>query len=78
MKFERYQNLSGDSGVTRYTIGIDFIGVQFRDPVVYIYDNVGPGREHVERMKALARAGRALATYINLYVRKRYARIVRP
>jgi hypothetical protein len=42
MKPERYRNLRGDSGVTYYAIGPDFIAVQFQDPTVCIYDDSRP------------------------------------
>jgi hypothetical protein len=71
---ERYRNLSGDSGVTYYAIGPDFIAVQFQDPNVYIYDDSRPGPAHVDRMKALAAAGRGLGSYISQHVRKAFAR----
>ena len=71
---ERYRNLSGDSGVTSYATGADFIAVQFKTSEVYVYDYVTPGREHVERMKALAESGRGLSTYIAQHVSRTYAR----
>jgi len=74
MKPERYRNLGGDSGVTYYAIGPDFIAVQFHDPNVYIYDDTRPGLAHVEKMKALAASGRGLGTYISQHVRKAFAR----
>jgi len=74
MKPEPYRNLSGDSGVTYYAIGPDFIAVQFHDPTVYFYDHTRPGRAHVEQMKTFAMGGRGLGTYINRHVRKAFAR----
>ena len=74
MKPERYRNLSGDSGVTYYAIGPDFIAVQFHDPTVYIYDHTRPGRAHVEQMKVFAVGGRGLGSYITRHVRKAFAR----
>jgi hypothetical protein len=74
MKPEPYRNLAGDSGVTAYAIGSDFIAVQWKPPAVYVYDDVRPGREHVETMKALAESGRGLGTYISQHVGKAYAR----
>jgi hypothetical protein len=71
---ERYRNLNGDSGVTNYAIGPDFIAVQFQDPTIYIYDDTRPGRAHVEQMKAFAVCGRGLGTYISRHVRKAFAR----
>jgi hypothetical protein len=71
---ERYLNLKGDSGVTHYDIGPDFIRVQFGDPTIYVYDHARPGQYHVDRMKALAVSGRGLATYISRHVGEAYAR----
>lgn len=71
---ERYRNLNGDSGVSHYAIGVDFIAIQFGDPIVYVYDYVRPGRDRVEKMKELAGAGRGLGTYVNKHVRKAFAR----
>ena len=70
----RYGNLSGDSGVTHYAIGADFVAVQFGTPTVYVYDYDQPGRITVEQMKSFALAGRGLGTYISQHVRKAYAR----
>jgi len=60
-----YQNLSGNSGVTHYKTGKDFIEVMFRDkPDIYIYSYTKTGKEHVDRMKILAMRGRGLSAYI--------------
>jgi hypothetical protein len=71
---ERYQNLSGDSGVEYYECGADSIKVRFRGGLTYVYDRTSPGLQHVNRMKELARAGRGLSTYISQHVRTAYAR----
>ena len=68
-----YKNLGGNSGVSAYEIGDDYIKVEFDDQEAYVYDYEEPGRDHVERMKELAEAGQGLHTYINQYVRERYA-----
>lgn len=68
---ERYLNLSGDSGVTGYELGADFIRVRFRGGVTYRYGRVSPG-QHLGRMKACAVAGRGLGTYISQNVRNLY------
>jgi len=73
MKPKRYRNRGGESGITRYAIGNDFIAVQFRDDTVYVYDYERPGRDHVEQMKARARAGHGLGTYITEHVRHAFA-----
>jgi hypothetical protein len=57
MKPERYRSFNGDSGVTYYALGPDFVAVQFQDPTVYVYDDTRPGRTHVQKMKALAAGG---------------------
>lgn len=55
---QRYRNLSGDSGVTHYAIGEDFIEVEFTaKSTIYIYSNSVNGEHHVEKMKSLAISG---------------------
>jgi len=71
---EPYKNLNGDSGVTHYEIGPDFIRVRFRGDEVYVYDHHTPGAAHVAQMKVLAVGGQGLATYIARHVRTAYAR----
>lgn len=70
----RYKNLNNDSGITDYEIGDDFIRVRFEGPSQYLYTFTTPGRTEVEDMKKLAQNGRGLATYINQFVRARYAK----
>lgn len=71
---KRYLNLSGDSGVTDYEIGEDFIRVRFKGPHQYMYSYSAPGHAEVETMKKLALEGRGLATFISQFVRERYAK----
>ncbi len=71
---QQYGNRSGTSGVTHYEIGPESIRVRFGTPTVYVYDYTTPGRDDVEHMKELARAGKGLSTYISRQVRQRYAR----
>lgn len=75
--FHRYGNRSGGSGVAGYAFTTDGIAVQFTNGAVYLYDHACPGRQHVARMKQLARAGQGLATYISRRVGQRYARLLR-
>ena len=70
---ERYQDLSGTSGIESYEVGDDWIKVRFRGGYAYTYNHASAGVDHVERMKALARAGRGLGTYIGRNVRDAYA-----
>jgi hypothetical protein len=71
---QRYWNLSGDSGVTAYEIGGDYILIEFRTGRVYRYSHAMAGQNHVEHMKELAVAGRGLSTYISQHVRDHYDR----
>jgi hypothetical protein len=71
--FHRYRNQSGNSGVVAYAVMPDAIAVQFADGGVYLYSHDCPGRRHVSRMKALAREGRGLSTYISRHVGNRFA-----
>lgn len=68
-----YLNLSGNSGVTHYEIGDDYIRVKFRgDKPPYRYSHTSAGKQHVDRMKTLAAAARGLGTYISQHVHDRY------
>ncbi len=69
----RYKDLNGNSGVTAYDLGTDYIDVEFRDGKLYRYTHHVPGRQEVEIMKQLAEEGQNLATFINKYVRDRFA-----
>jgi hypothetical protein len=70
---ERYQNLSGNSGVLAYEIGGDFIKVQFKDGSIYLYNYASTGQQDVETMKSLATNGSGLNSFISRYVRKAFA-----
>jgi hypothetical protein len=63
---KQYKNLSGDSGVTHYSIGKDFIKVKFKESSeVYVYNYLLNSKEHIENMKRLAIEGLGLSTYIS-------------
>ena len=70
----RYRNLDGRSGVLRYETTPDSITLTFVDGGRYVYTHARTGRDDVERMKALAQAGRGLSTYVARHVRERYER----
>lgn len=71
--WERYQDKAGDSGVAAYEILPDGIVLEFKvDGRRYLYSYAKPGKEHVEEMKVLAKAGKGLATYVNRFVRDNY------
>lgn len=70
---ERYRNSGGDSGVSSFEIGTDYIIVKFSGTVrTYRYSYRKAGQNHVEAMKRLARSGNGLNSYINRYVKKLY------
>ena len=62
-----------ESGVVAFLPGDEYIDVEFRDGRRYRYSYAMPGRKEVERMKELAEAGKGLTTFINKYVRDRFA-----
>jgi hypothetical protein len=73
-----YRSSTGDSGVVSYDLGPEFITLQFKDGAVYLYNYEKPGKEHVERMKELAKAGAGLSTYVSRQVKDAYARQLWP
>ena len=63
---EAYKNLGGDSAVTGYEIGADYITVWFKTSHNgYRYSNAKTGSGNVQHMKSLAVAGSGLNTFIN-------------
>ena len=71
---ERYLNIDGDSGVSGYEIGVDFIRVQFSSGSIYLYTYVSAGQDLIEQMKVLAKTGNGLNAFINTHARKSYVR----
>lgn len=72
-----YKNLSGQSNVSRYRIGQDFIIVEFKTSGkdgsnTYRYSYASAGQINVEEMKKLAVKGIGLNSFINTIVRKNY------
>ena len=66
---EKYKNVSGQSWVSEYEIGDDFITVKFLVPspsgaTTYKYSYASAGKDIIEKMKELAIAGEGLKTYI--------------
>jgi len=73
----RYKNLGGNSGVSSYEIGDDYIIVEFSDGAGYLYNYNSTGRSDIETMKSLAVSGRGLNSFISRNVRKRFAEKLR-
>ncbi len=69
---KKYKNISGSSGIIAYDIDAAWIKVKFIPGPVYKYSYSKPGKQHVEKMKKLAKEGSELATYISKYVRDAY------
>jgi hypothetical protein len=70
---QRYRNVHGQSGITAYDMGPDYIRVTFTHGGTYAYDYATTGQFHVERMKVLAASGQGLATFISKVVKGTYA-----
>ena len=70
---ETYKNLGGDSGVSSFEIGSDYIEVEFHDGAIYLYTYESAGEYNIEEMKKIANSGEGLNSFINKYVRKKYA-----
>ena len=70
----RYKNLSGHSGVAAYETTTDSITLTFVDGGRYLYTSVSVGRTALDRMIALAKAGRGLSTFVSQRVRENYER----
>lgn len=69
---EKYANRSGQSGVSAYEIGPNYIRVRFSSGSVYQYSYRKAGQSHVENMKQLAMQGSGLNSYINTNVKFKY------
>ncbi|HTM67427.1 MAG TPA: hypothetical protein VL093_13955 [Flavipsychrobacter sp.] len=60
------------TGVIGYALTYSGIILRFRNNELYLYDDVKPGKEHVEQMKRLAETGKGLTTYVTKHVRDNY------
>ena len=74
---KRYKNLGGDAGIRAYEIDEGAITIQFEDGSTYRYTDAVTGADHILEMQRLAEAGEGLTTYINRFVRERYAKKLR-
>lgn len=72
---ESYKNSSGISGVSAFEIQEENILVEFNRDRIYRYTYSSAGKEHVEKMKKLAREGKGLSTYISQNVKEKYAAV---
>lgn len=72
----QYLNLNGTSNVASYEISADSIQVDFKSGTYrhYLYDQIHPGKQVVDAMKALAIQGHGLNSYISTTVKKNFAK----
>lgn len=73
----RYKNLSGDSRVVSYENTPDSITLTFEDGSRYLYTFASAGRADIDRMKALAEAGKGLGTFVARQVRGAFERKIK-
>lgn len=73
MAITKYRNLNGNSSVAGYEITPYHIDIVFNDNSLYRYDYGVTGQSHVETMKSLAVRGWGLCSYIQRFVKKKYA-----
>ena len=70
---EKYKSLKSSYGVVEYDIKTTSISVRFIDkPKIYTYSYRIAGRQHVEKMKLLAKDNSGLSAYISQNVRDLY------
>ncbi len=60
-----YRDINGDSGISAYEYGDDWISVQFKHGGIYTYRSSRISSLHIATMKRLADAGDGLNAYIN-------------
>ena len=64
----------GISGVIAYEELVDGIAVRFRRGQVYLYTATSVGRDQLAGLRAAARRGEGLATYISRHVHDNHVR----
>lgn len=74
---EQYRNYGGNSNVSKFEIGPDWIKVEFKDGTQYLYSYRVSGSANVEQMKKFAKSGEGLNTFISRNVRQNYERKLR-
>lgn len=73
---EIYKNSGGNSGVNAYEILENSMVVEFSNGAIYLYTVESAGRSNIERMKALARSGKGLNSFIITRVKGNYLKKV--
>jgi len=72
----RYRNLNGNSNIISYETTEDSIHVVFKSGTHrnYLYNQVRPGKDVVDRMKVFAEQGQGLNSYITTTVKSSFAK----
>ena len=71
---KKYCDIDGNSGISAYEVGDDFVIVCFAKGGMYLYNYSITGSNHVNKMIELARIGNGLNRYINLNIEHASAR----
>lgn len=74
---EKYGNNNGDSGISGFEIGNNFIHVEFSTGSIYEYTYSSAGENNIKTMINLARSGSGLNSFINTHVKNKYSRKIR-
>jgi hypothetical protein len=61
----KYGDVSGSSGVENYSSGNDFIWIEFKGNVVYLYHDKVTGEKYVRELNQKAILGKGLSTFIS-------------
>lgn len=61
---QTYRDFNGDSGISGFELGEDFIIIEFKSGARYKYTNGSAGSFHINQMKQLAQQGDGLNKYI--------------
>lgn len=70
---KNYADIGGDSGISQYETGADYIDVLFKDGSLYRYTAASAGPANLAQMKELALSGNGLNAFINRNVKKGYS-----
>ena len=68
-----YGNGNGNSGITGYEIGTDYIDIEFRNAKVYRYKEANIGRLNFLNMIVAAIIGSGLNSFINKFIRGKHS-----
>jgi hypothetical protein len=74
---EKYGNSNGNSGVSGYQVGNNYIWVEFSTGSVYEYTYSSAGVSNIEAMINFAKSGSGLNGFINSYVKNKYSRKIK-